>query len=398
MFKMYSQIFSHSAAKKFSCAGFIARMPLPMMAIGLITMLSQLYDSYWIAGSVAASFTLSMAIVSPQLSKLVDRFGQKRVLLPSVLFSVLAASSLLVLSYFTAPLWSLYVAAVMAGAMPSIPALIRARWSALYRDASLLNTAYSFESVLDEVTFVIGPPISIALCTLLFPQAGPLFAIIFFLVGSLWLAHQVNSEPKIVLQTKSQTHSALRNPVVAVLSMSLCALGGIVGAIDILSVAIAEQQGAIISASLVLSMYALGSCIAGLAFGARNWQASKNLLFIRFSILTLVTSGALFTVYNINSLAFVMCLSGLAFALTMIVAMGMVEQHIEKARLTEGLTWLITGLGMGIAGGAALCGWLVEVYSQTSGFVLINICAAAVVGLSYALHRYLVNKVSIKED
>ncbi|ASD67609.1 hypothetical protein B1L02_11670 [Pseudoalteromonas piscicida] len=51
-----------------------------------------------------------------------------------------------------------------------------------------------------------------------------------------------------------------------------------------------------------------------------------------------------------------MFISGLAFAPTMIIAMGLVEQSVPKRLLTEALTWLITG----IAGGAALTGWVVE--------------------------------------
>ena len=50
--------------------------------------------------------------------------------------------------------------------------------------------------------------------------------------------------------------------------LALIALGTIVGTVDVISVAFAEQQGQPAAASIVLSVYAFGSCPAGLIFGA----------------------------------------------------------------------------------------------------------------------------------
>lgn len=379
----YSEIFKIKGTKHFSCAGFIARMPLSMMAIGLITMLSQLYDSYWVAGSIAALFTFTMAFAAPQLSRLIDRVGQRKVVIPATLFSAVSALALLLLSHLQAPLWSLYVLAMCAGIMPSVPALVRARWSAIQSDQGLLNTAYSFESVLDEITFVIGPPLAIALSSLLFPQAGPLLAVILFVIGCIWLVSQKDTEPKIE-QSENQTRtSALANSTVKLLSLVLLALGVIVGAIDVLSIAFAQQQGMPIAASLVLSMYALGSCIAGFGFGAVKWRLSMPVLLVRFAMFTLIASVLLLSVNHVYGLAVVMFISGLAFAPTMIIAMGLVEQSVPKHLLTEALTWLITGLGVGIAGGAALTGWVVEHFTVDLGFGVAVVAAATVVLLAW---------------
>ena len=43
-------------------------------------MLSQTHGEYWLAGAVAATFALANALISPQISRLVDRYGQARVL------------------------------------------------------------------------------------------------------------------------------------------------------------------------------------------------------------------------------------------------------------------------------------------------------------------------------
>lgn len=57
-------------------------------------------------------------------------------------------------------------------------------------------------------------------------------------------------------------------PSMQILVLALIALGTIVGTVDVISVAFAEQQGQPAAASIVLSVYAFGSCLAGLIFGA----------------------------------------------------------------------------------------------------------------------------------
>jgi MFS family permease len=52
----------------------------------------------------------------------------------------------------------------------------------------------------------------------------------------------------------------------------------------------------------------------------------------------------------------------------MIIAMALVESSVPGHRLTEGLTWLVTGLGAGVAAGAALAGWVVDHYGVGAGF------------------------------
>ncbi len=55
----------------------------------------------------------------------------------------------------------LFLLAIPAGCMPTIGAMVRARWTELYRGQPQLRTAFAFESVLDEVFFIAGPVISV---------------------------------------------------------------------------------------------------------------------------------------------------------------------------------------------------------------------------------------------
>lgn len=76
----YRELFKAPGSRAFVVAGMIARMPMSMTGIGLITMLAQLKGGYALAGAVAATFALATAFCAPQVSRMVDRFGQGRVL------------------------------------------------------------------------------------------------------------------------------------------------------------------------------------------------------------------------------------------------------------------------------------------------------------------------------
>jgi MFS family permease len=79
----YSRIFREPGAKGFSAAAFLGRLPIAMAPIGIVAMLSQALGEYWLAGAVAATYALTNAFLSPQISRLVDRFGQTRVAAPA---------------------------------------------------------------------------------------------------------------------------------------------------------------------------------------------------------------------------------------------------------------------------------------------------------------------------
>ncbi|MEL5231770.1 MFS transporter [Serratia ureilytica] len=364
----YFKLFTAPGSKAFSSAGLIARLPVSMTGIGIITMLSQVRGSYWLAGAVAATFAFSMALLAPQIARAADRFGQRRVLPYATGTSAIALLLLLICTRCQAPDWALFVFAALAGGMPSISAMVRARWSEIYRGTPQLHTAFSFESVLDEVAFIIGPPIAVGLSVSLFPEAGPLVAALLLVAGVTAIALQKSTQPPVYTRNSERQRAILAMPSMQILVLALIALGTIVGTVDVISVAFAEQQGQPAAASIVLSVYAFGSCLAGLIFGAMKIPVPLPRLFLYAAFATAFTTLPLLWVHHVLTLAAAMFVAGLFFAPTMIIAMGLVENIVPPAKLTEGLTWMVTGLGIGVAFGAALAGLAIDAAGITAGF------------------------------
>ena len=380
MFSTYRELFQAKGAKGFALAGLLARLPLPMTGIGIITMLSQITGSYGLAGAVAATFVLTYALMSPQISRQVDRHGQGRLLPAAAGLSVLGILLLLACSYWRLADWTLFVGAALAGFMPSMSAMVRARWTAIYRGKAQLKTAYSLETVLDEVTFIAGPPISVGLSVAVLPQAGTLAAAVFLAIGVFALAVQVGTEPPVEADaaTGQDSTSVFRLADVRLLTLLMVAMGLIVGTVDIVSVAFAEQMDMPAAASVVLSCYAIGSCVAGLVFGVLKLDTPLNKLLLLGGLATAATTLPLLVVGNIIGLAIAVLVAGLFFAPTMIVAMSLVERIVPESKLTEGMTWLLAGLNVGVAGGAAASGQVVDVWGAQAGFNVALAAGAAV--------------------
>lgn len=380
MANIYRELFAMPGTKGFALAGFLARIPLPMTGIGIITMLTQLRGSYALAGAVSATFVLTYALLSPQSSRLVDRLGQRRVLPTATAISVIGFLILVAGSWWQAGDWTLFIGAFLAGFMPSMSAMVRARWTALYRGQLRLQTAYSLETVLDEVTFISGPPLSVGLSVAVLPQAGLLAAALLLILGVFTLVVQRGTEPAVEAQDAATdgSGSVIQSANVRLLALLMMAMGVIVGTVDIVSVAFAEQVGKPEAASLVLSAYALGSCVSGLLFGALKLHMPLHRLLLPGGLATAVTTLPLLLVGSIPALAAAVLIAGLFFAPTMIVAMSLVERLVPGHLLTEGMTWLLAGLNVGVALGAAASGQVIDNGGVRVGFT-VALCGGAVV-------------------
>jgi predicted MFS family arabinose efflux permease len=129
--------------------------------------------------------------------------------------------------------------------------------------------------------------------------------------------------------------------------------------------------------------------MAGIAFGAMRSKLPLPRLFLYGGVATAVTTLPLLLASNIVGLAMAVFVAGLFFAPTLIVAMALVERIVPPAKLTEGLTWLVTGLSIGVAIGAAGSGALVDAFGARSGFWLAIAAGAVVLGSAVQSYRHL---------
>ncbi len=382
----YRELFATPGVGGLVIASSMARLPQAMLGIGIITMLVQQTGLYWLAGAVAGAFTLANAVLSPQVSKLVDQRGQGRVLPWVTAFSIAMLVALIIAVHMRAPAPVLFILAALAGTMPSMGAMIRARWTQLFRGKPQLRTAFALDTVLTELTFIVGPPLAIGLSVSFFAEAGPLAAVLLLVIGVTAFVMQRRTEPPVAEGGRSSGGSTLLIPGVCTIVLALLAMGVIGGSIDVAVVAFASAQGWPGAASFILATYAFGSLVAGLAFGASKVALPIEKQFFIGALITAVTAVLPIFAPHVFLLAATLFVAGMSFAPTMVVVMNLGTIILPPSRITEGLTWMSTGISIGVALGGVLAGLVIDAWGSQAGFG-VAIAAGAVLVVTVLLGR-----------
>ncbi len=197
--RAYLSLFDQRGTKGFVAAGFVSRLTTSMVFVSLILAITGRDGGYATAGAVNAALTLAAGLALPVFGRLIDQYGQHRVLVPMTLtFSVLMVL-LTVAVEAHAQEWLLVVLAAAAGVpMPAAGPLVRARWTKIYQGTEKLRIAYGFESATIETVEIVGPILVTALVIGIGPLAGLAAVLICALGGTLALAAQRGTEPEPV--------------------------------------------------------------------------------------------------------------------------------------------------------------------------------------------------------
>ncbi len=375
--RAYRDILTIPGALRFSAAGLLARSGGAMMGLGLVLMVSALYGSYGLAGALAASNAVAWAGGTAVLSNLVDRYGQRRVMYPATVVSASVLALVVALAVLQVPAWALFPPVILSGATAGAPgALVRARWNHVTSNPQQLHTAFSLESTLDEITFVVGPVVATALSIGVHPAAGLAAPVVLALVGAKLFYSQRATEPPVPQRPRegggevSRRFILLTPGLASVVAVNLL-IGCVFGAIDLSVVASTTEWGVRASAGTVLAVFSFASGVAGFVYGARTWHSPVRQRFLIGVVAMFLSTLGLLLAGSPLVLAGVGILIGATIAPTLINGNTLVGRLVPRERLTEGLSWMGTGLGIGVAIGSSIAGPVIDARGYAAGFAVV---------------------------
>lgn len=135
-----------------------ARAPYAMIPLGTMTAITVSTGSIATGGLASGLVAAASAVAGPLIGRAADRAGQRRVLMTLTPINAIALGLLLLaaLQAWDGPLlWAICL--LTGGSAVPVGSFTRARWVELARDPKDLGTALSYESTVDELSFVLGP-------------------------------------------------------------------------------------------------------------------------------------------------------------------------------------------------------------------------------------------------
>lgn len=372
MLRNYSEIFALPGAARFTAAGLLTRLPIAVLGLGLILFIQSVTDSYAVAGAVSATYMLVQAIANPVIAKQVDRLGQARVMVPLTVIHIVSLCALLLSVYLGWwMVWTFLFAAVAGSTVGSVGSLVRARWVNATQNQKQLDTAFSWEAVADEILFVTGPVLVTALATAVLPPAGVIVSILAVGVGGIFFYTQKSTEPAPQPKAeKAVRGKVLSNSGIFIITVCELCLGVNFGAIDVSSVAFADEQGIKPLAGVALAAYAGGSLIAGALYGSITWKSPVRHRYATSMVLLAAGTWLCQVATSMVTLSLVLFLIGLTIAPSLIAGTFVVQELAPPQRLTEALAWIGTAMGFGVSFGSFISGWAVDHNGAHAGFLL----------------------------
>ncbi len=379
MLTTYREALALPGAKGFSSSAFAARLPIAMTVLGIVLLISEATGSYALAGALAAVFQVGVAVGTLVTSRLVDQYGQRR-LLPWIA----AANGLAIVAFVAAvemdiPLALQFVTVTVAGlTQPAIGSMVRARWVKVSQTAEQLRGAFALESIIDELIFTVGPLLTAFLAFNIGLPVPLIAAAVLTVAGSAALALQHRTEPAPSGRHKDASHqSALRSPGMVYMAIAAMGIGGVFGSYEVTVVAFSEEAGRASASGIVLGLWAIGSMIGGLFFGSRRWRFSlpKQVMLLT-GLLTVVLIPAI-VVGRLPVLAASTFIAGMAVAPALIAVFSLTERLVPPSQLTEGLTWVTSGMSIGFSTGTSLGGIVIDAAGTSWAFCL-PVASAAV--------------------
>jgi predicted MFS family arabinose efflux permease len=374
----YKDLLQSRDVRQIFAASFIGRLPIGVTGLALLLFVQSTLGSFAQGGAAAAFYMAGLAFMAPILGRVIDRRGPR---------GVLAATSVLFPAALVALVWAVehvgsaavVLAAAVGATFPPITVCMRTYFRQRLADELLLSTAYSLESVLIELIFILGP-----LLVALFVAAAPPATAVYFAaacgaIGAiLFLRSTAVRSWRIEPRSASRLLGPLGEPGFIPLIIVVLCFAAAFGFLEIGVTAYATERDSVALAGVLLGLMSVGSAIGGLAYGSRGWRMPlvpqfsllMGLMAVGLALLSLPSHPVAFAVIGFGA--------GVVMAPVLIVQSMLVAKSVRAEHTAEAFTWsasaLLAGVGLGLAGG----GLLLETYR--SGAAIAGAAASAMLG------------------
>lgn len=392
----YAAVLRAPHVTRLLCTALVARAPVGVNGLAIVLFIRAEAGSYAVAGAVAGAYALGASLVSPFVGRFVDRRGAPGVLLPLAVIHGVTLALLVALGLQAASTGLLLAAGFLAGsAIPPVGSVLRALWPSLMEDTpDLVTTAYALDSVVVELTFMLGPLLVGLTAAYASPQLALLAAIALVIVGTAAFAATAPVRSYAPHEQHGRDSGgrlgALRSAGVRTLILTGLPIGFCVGAAEVGFPAFGESIGDRALAGPLIALWSLGSAAGGLLYGAFGHRIPVRTAYLRTIGLIPLVTLPLALPSSLAAMAPLALLAGVAIAPLIASGSQLVGEVAPQGALTEAYTWPLTALVGGIAAGNAAAGLIVSAASWREVFLAAAAVGTGGIAVGVARRRTLV--------
>ena len=347
----------------------IGRAAYALVFLPLLYAVTDATGSIALAGAAIALYGATASFLAPVRAAFIDRFGARRVLTILILLFGISLGALAAASILGGSGVLLLVLSASAGVVaPPLGPTMRVAWGSLAPTPALLKKGLSLDAVVEELLYLVGPAVSGLGLAFIAPGTALIVpAILVFVGGIVFVATPtvgaMKPRPPVVAESerdkKRITPLILEARFVGLLLPAVVA-GAISSTLSVaVPVALAEYGGST-TAGIALGLFAGGSALGGLAYGALRVPGSPARQLVVLAAALLTASSIVSLVTGTVAVSVVLLVAGLFFSPVMIVAYVAAHTAGGDHRQNSATTWVSTGHNLGATAGSALTGVLIQ--------------------------------------
>ncbi|MGY1719032.1 MULTISPECIES: MFS transporter [unclassified Blastococcus] len=397
-----------SAGLSYFPLAFIARLPFAMMVVGVLTLVVAERGSVTLGGLNSACAGLGTALAGPLLGAAVDRFGQRRVLVPVGLVnaSLLGVFPLVVAS--TAADAALLALSVLIGASaPQIAPMSRTRLMAIIRRSvhhdrreRVVNGTMAYESAADEMVFIVGPFLVGLLATAIAPwvaiAGASALTFVFVTAFALHPTGRLHPGTDPTAAARAPVRELTRFPLLTVVVGTL-GVGLFFGATLTSLTGFLAVDGDGDSAGLLYGVMGIGSAVLALGTAALPVRFSLRARWLAFGSLLLAGAIAYACAGSVPALVAALAVLGCGVGPTLVTLYSLAAALSPAGRSATTMTMLGSAVVVGQAVASALTGVLADALGAGTALAAPAVAAALVVAAG-AAHAASVQRSAVRPE
>lgn len=392
-FDSYRAVWAVPTARTVLVLGLICRAPLfGAMVLLTLHVVERLDPRYSAAGLISMAATLAVGVSGPWRGRLLDRWGLRRTLLPSLI--------IVPLCWVIAPwgaYWLLLILVIVSGlfAVPVFALVRQALLGAI--EPAQRKPALALDSVLAEMSFMVGP----ALAVWIAHYWGTAWTLTVF-----QLLCAAGGAALFVVNPPLRTVTAEAPPVERSTRWVTPAVLGIFGLTIATTIALSATDLSVVaglrtlgqpgSIGWVLAIWGLGSAIGGLLFGVMRRPVAPWLVVAALGVFTMPVLLA----RSDWSMAGWLFLAGLFCAPAFTATTEALSRLVPEASRGEAFGWHGSALTAGSAMAAPAVGLAIDGFGWGAGFFVgggIAVLVALGLGFLIRVRRHAAPRVVVAE-